>query len=347
MDFFPSCIPAFLMVLCGGNVRTVRVPIPVALIGAGKHGGRYLRHVLEDVPGLRVTVLCRRDAEAGRRQAESVRARYVSDFREAAVAADAEAVIAVVPPWLHGEIVRLAAGAGKALLLEKPLATSVAIGREIRAAVAASGVPFLIAQTLRGNGVVRRLRQEVPALGRIDQLSLSQRFEPSPLDWLDDPARSGGGIILHTGIHSFDLVRFLTGRDPRWAFAATARVATRRTEDNFAALFGFGEPGFVAAVAGSRSTAGRNGTIEISGERGQLFGDHVHGIAVRIEGTRRIDLGRVADVPTVREMLRAFEALVARGEVPPATLDDGLWAVAMAEACARSAERGAPVPVET
>jgi len=207
-------------------------------------------------------------------------------------------------------------------------------------------VPFLMAQTLRRNGVVMKIREELASLGRVDQIFLSQRFEPSSLEWLDDPARSGGGIVLHTGVHSFDLVRFLSGRDPRSVFAATTRVATRRTEDNFAAVFELDGPNLLATVGGSRSTAGRNGTIEISGERGQLHGDHVHGTVVRIEGARRTDLGPVSERPTVREMLQAFEDLLRRGEPPPATLEDGLWAVAMAEACIRSAGTRAPERVK-
>jgi predicted homoserine dehydrogenase-like protein len=40
-------------------------PFPVGLIGAGKHGQRYLNHIRADVPELRVAALSRHDAERG------------------------------------------------------------------------------------------------------------------------------------------------------------------------------------------------------------------------------------------------------------------------------------------
>ncbi|MGH7858591.1 MAG: Gfo/Idh/MocA family protein, partial [Candidatus Binatia bacterium] len=130
-----------------------RSAIPVGLVGAGKHGERYLRHVVVDVPDLRLALLCRRDREAGLRQAESCGARFVGDFRELVSSPEIEAVIAVVPPSLNPEICTLAATAGKAILVEKPLAVSVAAGRRLRAVVERAGVPLMVAQTLRFNQV--------------------------------------------------------------------------------------------------------------------------------------------------------------------------------------------------
>jgi predicted dehydrogenase len=308
-------------------------PIPVGLIGAGKHGERYLRHVVEDCPGLELRLLSRRDAAAGREQAARVQARFVGDYRELLSSPEIEAVIVVVPPYLHAEICSFAAAHGKAILLEKPLAVSVAAAREIRSAVEGAGVPLMVAHTLRFNQVVRTLRRELAALGPVRQLALSQRFEPSRLDWLDDPERSGGGIVLHTGVHSFDLVRHLTGRDPRGVFAVTGRVATRRTEDNFAAVFSFeGEP-LQAVVTGSRSTRGRNGTIEIAADGGQLWGDHVHGVAYRVRGTERTAIDCGPPTATVRDTALAFEDALRRGAPMPITLEDGFWSLATAVAC--------------
>ena len=48
--------------------------------------------------------------------------------------------------------------------------------------------------------------------------------------WLDDPAVCGGGILLHTGVHSFDLVRLLTGREVVRAWCRTARAHSPAAE---------------------------------------------------------------------------------------------------------------------
>jgi predicted dehydrogenase len=314
-------------------------PIPVGVVGAGKHGERYLRHIHEDLPELSVRLVCRRDRAAGRAQAERFGARYVDDFRALVTSPEIAAVIAVVPPTLNVEICTAAARAGKAILVEKPLAVGVAAGVEIRHAIEAAAVPCMVAQTLRFNSVVRAVRDDLGRLGALHQLSLTQRFEPSRLDWLDDPRTSGGGNLLHTGVHSFDLLRFLTRENPRAVRAETRRVVTRQSEDNFAAVFSFSGP-LLAVVSGSRATASRSGAIEIAGEHGQIFADHVLGCALRIAGATREPLEVPPATPTVRETLRAFARILRDGSPPPITLEDGLWSVAMAEACYRSAESG-------
>jgi predicted dehydrogenase len=323
----------------------VGASIPVGLVGAGKHGERYVRHIVEDVPELRLRLLCRRDAVAGREQAARVGARYVAEFLELVASPEIDAVVVAVPPAFHRAICEAAARAGKAILLEKPLATTRSEGSAMRDAVAKAGVPFMAAHTLRFNSVVRAVREEIAALGALHQVCLSQRFEPSPLAWLDDPRVSGGGNILHTGVHSFDLLRFFAGADPTSVVARTRRLVTRQTEDSFVALFSFPAP-LLGSVAGSRATASRSGTIEVVGEHGQIVADHVHGWAVRLRGTRSEPLTVATPVPTVREALRTFARMIRTGEPAPITLPDGLWAVSMAEACYRSASSGGEAEVE-
>jgi predicted dehydrogenase len=51
------------------------------------------------------------------------------------------------------------------------------------------------------------------------------------------------------------------------------------------------------------------------------------------------------NVPTVRETLVAFAGVLSREQEVPIGLEDGVRAVAMAEACARSSELGSAVPV--
>ena len=326
-------------------MRTLGAAIPVGLVGAGKHGERYVRHILEDVPQLNLRLLCRRDAVAGREQARRAGARYVAEFLELASSPEIEAVVVAAPPAMHRSICEAAAHAGKAILLEKPLAITRAEGLAIRDAVVAASVPFLAAHTLRFNSVVRAVREEIAALGVLHQVCLSQRFEPSPLVWLDDPRVSGGGNVLHTGVHSFDLLRFFVGVDPSAVVAQTRRLVTRQTEDSFVALFSFPES-LLGSVAGSRATAGRSGMIEVAGECGQIVADHVHGWAARVRGTRSEPLLVAPPVPTVREALRAFARMIRDGEPPPITLADGLWAVSMAEACYRSARSGCEAEIE-
>jgi predicted dehydrogenase len=320
-------------------------PIGVGIVGTGKHGARYAAHVLRDVPGLRLAAISRRDAARGRAQADEWGARFHADWRALVADPEVEAVVSVVPPTQNRAIAEATARAGKALLVEKPLAATVADAWAIVAAVRVAGIPCLMAHTLRWNAVVRAVREALPLLGGLYALAVNQRFEPSPLEWLDRPELSGGGITLHTGVHSFDLVRFLTGREVVAVGCRMARVHTRRTEDNFAAVLELDRPETLVTVSGCRATAGRSGLIDAAGAEGQLVGDHQLHFAYRVRGLERTAIALPPPAATVREALAAFVRLVRDGEEPGVRPEDGARAVAIAEACARAAATGTTVAV--
>lgn len=318
--------------------------IGLGIIGTGKHGARYLKHVA-DVPSLRIAAIARRDRDAGEAQARTLGARFYADAEALIADPDVDAVVLVVPPTSNVRLATAVARAGKALLVEKPLAPTVAECRAIADAVARAGVTAMVAHTLRFNGVVATLRAALPSIGPLHAVVLSQRFEPSSLAWLDRRVESGGGIVMHTGVHSFDALRFLTGREAVRVHASAGRVATRDTEDNFAAIVEL-DDGMLAQIAGSRATVGRCGAIELAGRDGQLVGDHVHGIAGRLVGTTRTTLEVGPPVMTVEETLRELAAAITERRAPAITLADGARAVAIAEACYRAIASGRSETVE-
>jgi len=320
-------------------------PFPVGLIGAGKHGQRYLNHIRADVPELRVAALSRHDAERGAAQARELGCRFHAEWRDLVADPDVAGVIAVVPPSLHRGIADAVATARKALLIEKPLATTAADAAAIVRRLRDAGVPCLMAHTLRWNAVASTLRERLADLGPLRALVVNQRFEPSPLGWLDQPELSGGGILLHTGVHSFDLVRWLTGCEVTRVWCRTARAITVNTEDNFLATLELAGSDALVAVGGSRATAGRSGLVDAACRDAQLVGDHQQHWLHLVRGLERVPIDPGPPSPTVREVARSFARLVLTDERPPVDLADGARAVAIAEACMRSAATGTPVPV--
>ncbi len=320
--------------------------IGIGLIGAGRHGQRYARHILDDVPELRLTALSRRDPEEGNRLAGGFGCTYFADYRELLAAPDVDAVVVVVPPAHHPEIVAEAVGRGTPVLLEKPAAITVEAGKQMLAEVRKAGVPVMMGHTLRYNGVVQAMLRERHLLGPLHAIRLSQHFEPSPLAWVDDPGLSGkGGILLHTGVHSFDLARLLSGAEAETVFCRATRVGEVSLQNNFSAVFTM-TGGVLAEVSGSRATGGRSGSLELVGMEGQLIGDHVQNTLTLARGGKRSALEVPPDIPTVRETLQAFAGALRDGGEMPVALEEGIRAVAMAEACARASELESPVPVE-
>jgi predicted dehydrogenase len=318
----------------------------IGLIGTGKHGRRYACHIVQDLPSLRLVALARRRFDLAREQASEFDCRAYADYRDLMAAPGVDAVIVVVPPTLHREIIETAAALRRPVLLEKPAAVSLAEGRQMLRAVRQAGVPVMVAQTLRYNGVVRAVLEAREQIGSLHSLRISQRFEPSRPGWIDDPAVAGGGMIMHTGVHSFDLMRLLSGLEAERVSCELSCIHTARTEDNFSALIRLSDGATLASIAGSRATASRSGPIELAGEHGQIIADHLLNTAVLLRGTSAVPVAVPPPVATVRAVVADFASALERGAPVAIPLEEGLRAVAIAEACYRAARAGRAVPVE-
>jgi len=315
-------------------------PLRLGIIGAGVHGGRYLRHALADVPGLRPTVICRRDRAAGEALARDTGVRYEPDAARLIDAADVDAVLVATPPSSHLELARAVLAAGKPLLLEKPLTATLDEARALARLDAGGAPPLMLAQTLRWNPVVRRARQLWPSLGPVRLVRLAQRLEPTALAWQHDPATAGGGSVLLTGVHLFDLARFLTGREVVAVDSRQRNWRNRACEDLFLARAEL-DDGALVSFEVSKFGRARGGLLEAVGEEGQLLADYQFG-GLRIIRGREVTTEELsADTPTLPLVLGDWLACArdpAR-PAPPVTALDGLRTLEIAAACYRSHAR--------
>ena len=310
------------------------------IVGVGKHGQRYAKHVAEDVDELELVAVARRDVARGREVAARFNCEHTSDALALADRKDLDLLIVAAAPVLIEHVVPIAAARGTRLLVEKPVAIDPASGARVLTALDSHDSYCMAGHTLRLNTVVRELQRRVGELGRLDSMLFSQRFPPQrELTWLDDPAQSGGGNVLHTGTHCFDLLRLLAGRNAIEAFCHAHSVYTRRTEDVFAANIKL-EGGVEAMVACSRTTQSRNGLIELTGEHGQLVADHVHNTLYRIDAKGRVELPLDPPQHTVLEILRLVVEDCRADRPASIPYKDGLAAVAIADACYRSMRSG-------
>jgi len=316
----------------------------IGLVGLGRHGSRYVRHLLEGIPGCRLAAVSRRDVGAGRAFAERHGLLFVPEWRELVTCKEVEAVVVVTPPALNREICLAAVRAGKPLLIEKPLALTVADAQEMVRAAREAGIMLMTAQTLRFTPVLARLRDRLADVGPLEYLVLTMRTERPPHRWLGDPGQAGGGVLLEIGIHLLDLIRFLTGAEAVEAVADLARRHTDRVEDLALARFRL-STGVSCFVEVSRVSGGRVCRVEAIGRAGQLIADVDRSLLTRIEGRAVTATEAVPDRPTVVTVLEAFAKSLSTGAPVPVSGEDGLRAVAMAEACYRAARERRSVPV--
>ena len=111
------------------------MPLRIGLIGAGRHGSRYIHHLLHDLPGVSLAALCRKRIEEGLPSLRRTEIPVYGDYRALIADPTVEAIVVVAPPSLSPAICLEAVKARKPLLIEKPLALT---GHEARAMVAAA-----------------------------------------------------------------------------------------------------------------------------------------------------------------------------------------------------------------
>jgi myo-inositol 2-dehydrogenase/D-chiro-inositol 1-dehydrogenase len=307
------------------------------LIGCGRHGERYLRHVLADVPGATAVALWRRDAAQAQRLAANYGVMAERELEALLDRRDVDAVIIATPPACHARELELALAAGKPVLVEKPLAESLAAAEAILARTATFPEAIaMVAHTLRYNATLQLARTLSSNLGAVHRLRLQQRLEPSGLAWQEDAAVAGGGSVLLTGVHLFDLLRWLLGSTPDAVTCRMLAVEGAVLENAFDACFEYEASQILAGTEVSKFSTTRSGTLEVVGTQAQLLVDYGRGTITRVRGRELELVSSPGDLPTLPRILQEFVRVARREIEVPIPLRDGVEAVRMAEACVRS-----------
>ncbi len=151
--------------------------IRVAHCGLGQWGPNLLRNLAEN-EHCRITALCDLSRQKLERfGADHPGAALLTRVEEVAERDDVDAVVLATPAGLHEEQVHLMLEAGKDVLVEKPLALTLASAEELVQRAAELGRLLMVGHTFLFNPAVRRVRREIEAgnLGRL-HLVLAQRL---------------------------------------------------------------------------------------------------------------------------------------------------------------------------
>lgn len=171
----------------------------LALLGHGFIGRMHERAALEC--GATVSVVCRRD----------------DDWQAAVQRDDVDAVVIGTPNSLHHPQAMAAIAAGKHVLLDKPMAVTVAEAEQIAEAARHAGLTLLVGHMWRYRTEVVEVRDRIAAgsVGRpVRTRGYGIHSAWGPSGWFTDPTLAGGGALIDMGVHAIDTVRFLLG-DPQ------------------------------------------------------------------------------------------------------------------------------------
>ncbi len=313
--------------------------IGLGLIGAGRHGIRYARHVIQDVPNARLHAICRqhpeRDVDIPGSEAVTMYGRPEQLIADPRV----DAIILVVPPVLHKELCLAAVTARKPLLIEKPLATNYRDACAMVDAAALAGVPLMTAHTLRYDETIRSLQASRSRIGQTRRLALTSRIETKgrSADHADGYGRRGA--LLEFGVHLLDLVRFLSGEEIHTVRCVLDRLPPEHPETS-ATIRLRTASGIDCSIDVARVDAERVGRAEWIGSDGTLTADWTNRTLRVTDSASRSEERSMPPSLTVLTTLREFLDALQRKTSMPITGEDGCRAVEIAEACYRSAEAG-------
>jgi len=215
----------------------------LGVIGLGMAGAVMVRAAARH-PGTVLTAAA--DPQAGPREAfgRDFNARTYADARALCEDPAVEAVYIATPHQFHAEHAVLAAERGKHVILEKPMALTLADCDRIIAAVERANVHLIVGHTHAFDSAVREMRRliasgELGALGMIASWNYTNYlYRPRRPEELD--TQKGGGILFNQVPHQIDTVRLLGGGLVK-SVRAQAGVLdpARPTEANCAAFLEF------------------------------------------------------------------------------------------------------------
>jgi predicted dehydrogenase len=334
----------------------------MAILGSGYMGRSYAEGITRHNTRGRLAAI------AGGRRAPALAAdygvAYEPTYAGLLARPDVDAVLVATPHADHRDQVIQAAEHGKHVLVEKPMATTVADCDAMIAACRDAGVVLEVIQTLRFRGTPARAKRlidegRIGAVRMIRGQALVREYAITAGSWAGKPEH--GGAFLDMGVHNFDIMRFWSGSEARRVFAQITTYAA----SGYPLLSAMTQIVFANGIMAQQWTShevpaqtltgsqhlytivGETGALEIDGygklllstpERTELIWEQPSFDFVN----RPLDPIRLEAFYT---QTQAFADDVLDGKPPTVSGAEGRAAVAIVEAARRSSETGQAVDI--
>ncbi|HLB46334.1 MAG TPA: Gfo/Idh/MocA family oxidoreductase [Anaerolineales bacterium] len=292
--------------------------VKVGLIGCGRIAQAVHINILTRLAGTELVALADPDPqrrEEAKRRAPAATA--FTDYQELLEGSDVEAVVICLPNALHAEVAVAALQKSKHVYLEKPLATTLAEGRQVLAAWRQAGTVGMIGFNFRFNALYQSMKEHIQS-GRLGELVSVRSVFSSPVRTLPawkQSRHSGGGVLFDLASHHIDLIRFFFGQEICEVFAG---LRSQRTEVDSAMLQLRLADGLLVQSFFSLN-AGDDDRFEIYGQAGRLAVDRYLSLDVEITGPTR-EFARLKrwmpGVPTLARSRRLLESILAPNDEP-------------------------------
>ncbi len=325
----------------------------LCVVGLGRAGQVHLASLAKLTDEIEVVAVVDQVAELAAQSADryGVRKRYAS-LAEALADPEVEAVDLCLPHDLHCAAAVQAAAAGRHVLVEKPMANSLAEADAMIAAAERAGVTLMVGQSRRFFPAAMEAQRLVAAgaLGRLIHVHAAYfgLMERPQNEWWHSAARTGGLMLALWGSHIIDYTLWLFGRRPCRVYMEASNNNPRwEGEDEVAVTLGFADGAIATMVLSwnarpvpsekalsadwgasafsyERFVVGSEGTLQLRDER-QLF----HNGRLVLADSEQADNFAIE--------LREFASALREGRRPISSGQEVRKVVEVMEACRRSA----------
>lgn len=329
--------------------------LKVGLIGVGRIGQVHAVNIAGHAESTLVAV-----ADVNTDAAQALAAKHGAQATSSdAIIADRaiDAVLVATSTDTHSDLIEKATAAGKAVLCEKPVDLSLERAKACLATVSKSGRPVMIGFNRRfdPNFGALRAASQAGEIGKLELLSITS-FDPAPppVSYI----KVSGGLFRDMMIHDFDMANFIMGEAPVAVRAVAAAIVDPAIGeagdvDTAAVTLSYAD-GRIAVIKNSRRAVyGYDQRVELLGSDGLLNAANVLENTVSKSTAAGISAARPTYFFLERYMSAyaaewdAFVTALAQGRPMPVPLEDGVSALAMAEAATKSARTGEAVKLAT
>lgn len=253
-----------------------------ALVGCGRISKRHLELLgLNQIKGARLSAVCDNQFDRAQSAGEKYKVPAYADMDEMMVHEKIDVVSVLTPSGMHADHVIQLSKHKKHIVVEKPMALSLADADRMIAACKENNIHLFVVKQNRFNVPVVKLREELEAgrFGRLVMGTIRVRWCRDQSYYNQDSWRGtwalDGGVFTNQASHHVDLLQWVMG-DVESVFAKSGTyLVDTETEDTGLAMIKFksGALGIIEATTavrpkdleGSISVLGDGGTVEIGG----------------------------------------------------------------------------------
>ncbi|MDQ3691698.1 MAG: Gfo/Idh/MocA family oxidoreductase [Chloroflexota bacterium] len=327
----------------------------IALIGAGLIAEESHLPAWSDEPRAQLRLVVDHERRRAERLAALCGADSAQDISAIANRGDIDAVDVCLPPHLHAATVIDLVKAGKHVLVEKPLATTVPDAEQVAHAAGGSERTVMVAENWPFSSAARQVAAlvEDSRLGELFMLrahhesALYVKRKADPRFWTRSSSHAGGGYLFDAGIHSVNLGRQLMGD---WASVFALSTPDRHhlpeaVEDDIALVARSRTGGIISMSFTGRAQRPppRQLSFVLFGSEGVVEWDILTGAASWTRVGERTDLSSSPPSMGFSEEISHFVDCILDGKEPLTSASDQVLTIATVVAAYRSMELGVPV----